>query len=106
MKDGHENIEHHINHTHKGHIDAAIFNLGYLPKGDKSIVTKPDTTIQVINSLLSLRQLRYYCTVISNMVIANNPRATADYLSTLDQKHAQVLQYHFNDVIMLHRFVP
>jgi hypothetical protein len=27
-------------------VDAAIFNLGYLPKGDKSIVTKPETTIQ------------------------------------------------------------
>lgn len=42
---------------HKGHIDAAIFNLGYLPKGDKSIVTKPDTTIQAINSLLSLMSI-------------------------------------------------
>ena len=57
IKDGHENIEHHINDTHKGHIDAAIFNLGYLPKGDKSIVTKPDTTIQAINSLLSLMSI-------------------------------------------------
>ncbi len=35
----------------------AIFNLGYLPKGDKSIVTKPDTTIQAINALLSLMSI-------------------------------------------------
>ena len=30
----------------------AIFNLGYLPGGDKSIVTKPETTISAIEQLL------------------------------------------------------
>ncbi len=72
-KDGHENIEHHINDAHKGHIDAAIFNLGYLPKGDKSIVTKPDTTIQAINSLLSLmHQLKVLLYLLYIMVIAKD----------------------------------
>lgn len=44
----------------KGQIDAAIFNLGYLPKGDKSIVTRPETTIKAINAIfdyLSVEEL-------------------------------------------------
>ncbi|HFE4922619.1 TPA: class I SAM-dependent methyltransferase [Staphylococcus aureus] len=98
IKDGHENIEHHINDTHKGHIDAAIFNLGYLPKGDKSIVTKPDTTIQAINSLLSLMSIEGIIVLViyhGHSEGQIEKHALLDYLSTLDQKHAQFLQYQF-----------
>ncbi|MBP2097708.1 class I SAM-dependent methyltransferase [Enterococcus rivorum] len=34
-------------------LTAAIFNLGYLPKSDKQIITKPDTTKQALDRLLS-----------------------------------------------------
>ncbi len=84
--------------THKGHIDAAIFNLGYLPKGDKSIVTKPDTTIQAINSLLSLMSIEGIIVLViyhGHSEGQIEKHALLDYLSTLDQKHAQVLQYQF-----------
>ena len=40
--------------TDYGHIDAAIFNLGYLPKGDKSVVTKPQTTIAAIEDIFQI----------------------------------------------------
>ena len=87
-----------INDAHKGHIDAAIFNLGYLPKGDKSIVTKPDTTIQAINSLLSLMSIEGIIVLViyhGHSEGQIEKHALLDYLSTLDQKHAQVLQYQF-----------
>src|SRR5699024_11728926 len=32
-------------------IQAAIFNLGYLPKSDKHIITQPETTIQALDAL-------------------------------------------------------
>jgi len=35
-------------------VDAVIFNLGYLPGGDHSIHTKPDTTICAIEKSLAL----------------------------------------------------
>lgn len=98
VKDGHENIEHHINDAHKGHIDAAIFNLGYLPKGDKSIVTKPDTTIQAINALLSLMSTEGIIVLViyhGHSEGQLEKQALLDYLSTLEQKHAQVLKYQF-----------
>ena len=33
-------------------VDAAMFNLGYLPRGDRRIVTRPFTTIPAITALL------------------------------------------------------
>ncbi|WP_207726078.1 class I SAM-dependent methyltransferase [Massiliimalia timonensis] len=30
-------------------IDAAVFNLGYLPNGDKSVTTLPQTTLQAVS---------------------------------------------------------
>ena len=54
IHDGHENILNDIPSDIIGNVDAAIFNLGYLPKGDKSIVTKPETTIQAIESIFKL----------------------------------------------------
>ncbi len=35
-------------------ISAAVFNLGYLPRGDKSVTTKPQTTITAIKKILPL----------------------------------------------------
>ncbi|EOH94614.1 rRNA methylase [Enterococcus haemoperoxidus ATCC BAA-382] len=54
----------HVSLVHKGHetinrtipektqLTAAIFNLGYLPKSDKQIITKPDTTKKALDALL------------------------------------------------------
>ena len=43
---GHEEADHYVNQ-----VKAAIFNLGYLPSADKSIITQPRTTIQAIDKL-------------------------------------------------------
>lgn len=54
---------HHLGHQHvrstipvnlHGSISGAIFNLGYLPGGDMSIVTIPDTTISAIEQLMEI----------------------------------------------------
>ncbi|WP_251866716.1 class I SAM-dependent methyltransferase [Enterococcus malodoratus] len=47
---GHETIEEKIASDHP--IRAAIFNLGYLPKSDKQIVTLPETTKQAMTAIL------------------------------------------------------
>ena len=43
---GHENVDQYI-----ATIKAAIFNLGYLPSADKSVITQPHTTIQALEKL-------------------------------------------------------
>ncbi|WP_445081030.1 tRNA (mnm(5)s(2)U34)-methyltransferase [Lactococcus sp. KTH0-1S] len=44
---GHEKLSEYV----KEPIKAAIFNLGYLPKTDKSVVTKADTTLTALEAL-------------------------------------------------------
>ncbi len=39
---------------HHGHINAIMFNLGYLPGGDKSIITQTDTTLCALNAATAL----------------------------------------------------
>lgn len=46
---GHEEVDFYVNR-----VKAAIFNLGYLPSADKSIITQPRTTIQAIDKLCHL----------------------------------------------------
>ena len=46
--DGHENLDRYITEP----IRAAIFNLGYLPSADKSVITKPHTTLEAIEKIL------------------------------------------------------
>lgn len=43
--DSHANMEKYLPETIKGKLGGAIFNLGYLPHSDKTIITKGNTTI-------------------------------------------------------------
>lgn len=47
---GHERVADYVS----GPIDGAIFNLGYLPKADKSVVTQPKTTLSALRQILNL----------------------------------------------------
>jgi hypothetical protein len=47
---GHEQMEHHVS----GPVNTVMFNLGYLPSGDKSKVTVAETTIIAIRTSLRL----------------------------------------------------
>ncbi|WP_207694717.1 hypothetical protein DOK67_0000522 [Enterococcus sp. DIV0212c] len=47
---GHETIDTTI--PENTQLSAAVFNLGYLPKSDKQIITKPDTTKKALDALL------------------------------------------------------
>ena len=48
--DSHENL---LKYIEEG-IDAAIYNLGFLPGGDKNITTKSDSTLKSIEAALEL----------------------------------------------------
>lgn len=48
--DGHEHLNYYL--PTDTPIKAAIFNLGYLPKSDKSVITLPDTTKKALDELL------------------------------------------------------
>lgn len=52
VNDSHANIRQHV----APGLKAAIFNLGYLPGGDKSLATHADSTVQALDAALALLQ--------------------------------------------------
>ncbi len=51
-------------HEQKGKISAVIFNLGYLPKGDKKITTVYQTTIKAIEDSIELLNNKGICLLV------------------------------------------
>lgn len=50
LSDGHQ----HLDRLVKEQVDAIMFNLGYLPGSDRSVITTPDNTIAGIKASLGL----------------------------------------------------
>ncbi|TRM13003.1 methyltransferase domain-containing protein [Lentibacillus cibarius] len=53
INDSHSNFIHHIPVDRLTRLGGAIFNLGYLPGSDKSMITKSETTILALEGILS-----------------------------------------------------
>lgn len=95
---GHEHLDTYVPNEHIGKITGAIFNLGYLPGGDKSIVTQAETTI---TSLKKLFEMMAPEGIIVLVIYHGHPGGEAerdalmDYVQNLSQHKAHVLKYDF-----------
>lgn len=90
--DGHQHIDHYVNQP----IHAAIFNLGYLPSADKTVITKPDTTLIAVEKILKklevggrLAIMIYYGHEGGDM----EKDAVLEYVNQLDQWLFTVMLY-------------
>jgi 16S rRNA C1402 N4-methylase RsmH len=94
----HDQLIKKIPEPYHGKITGAIFNLGYLPGGDKQIVTKPDSTIRAVEQLLEIMAPEG---IIVLVIYHGHPEgaverdALLEYVQTLDQQKAHVLRYEF-----------
>ncbi len=91
---GHENI----NQLVDGSINAAIFNLGYLPGSDKNIITRPDTTLAAIKACLDKLEVNGIVILVLYYGHAGGPQekdAVIEYAKSLNQKTFSVMQYQF-----------
>ncbi|MGK0551117.1 class I SAM-dependent methyltransferase [Enterococcus faecalis] len=79
-------------------ITAAIFNLGYLPKSDKQVITQPTTTHQALTSLLP------HLTSGGRIVLvvyyghpggAKELTMLQEYTASLPQDNYNVMRYEF-----------
>ncbi len=50
---GHEEIDTRLPSILQGRISVVMFNLGYLPGGDKQIITRTETTLQALEKALA-----------------------------------------------------
>ena len=51
---GHEKMLEYIPHAFTGKVNLIVFNLGYLPHADKTVITHKNTTIQALNASIQL----------------------------------------------------
>ena len=94
INDSHENIDRYI----KTKLNFIIYNLGYLPKGDKTIVTNVKSTIKSINKALNLMNINgimLITTYIGHLGGKSEDQAVNELLSSLDQKVFNVLKNDF-----------
>lgn len=93
---GHENIGHYLDDTIQ--INGAIFNLGYLPSSDKSIITLFETTKQAIDWIINHLAPKGRCVLV---LYYGHPggneekEAVINYCATLPQDQFQVMTYQF-----------
>lgn len=98
IHDSHAHIDQYIPVTMNGKITAAIFNLGYLPRGDKTIITTPASTIAAIKKLLQFIRLGGR---IALVIYHGHPGGQEEknevlsFVTSLSQAHYEVVQYAF-----------
>lgn len=92
--DGHENMNKYID----GKVSCVLFNLGYLPRCEHMIITKPNTTIKAIKHSLSLLKPHG---VISIAIYTGHPggmeekNSVYEFVKSLDQREFNVLECGF-----------
>lgn len=98
FKSGHEHIIDLIPKKNHGQISSAIFNLGYLPKGCKTVTTKGDSTIKAIKQLLKIIKING---IIVLVIYHGHPEGKQEmneileFVKSLNQNEASVLEYRF-----------
>jgi len=98
IHDNHANIKQFLPNELYGTIGGVVFNLGYLPKSDKQIITKGSTTVEAIKTLI--KYIRKHALIV--IVIYHGHEGGKEekemvlsFVKELDQSYYSVLKYEF-----------
>ena len=92
--DGHERMKEYVSEE----VSAVLFNFGYLPGGDHSVATKPETSVAAVEQGLSLLRtggVMSLCIYSGGDTGYEEKNALLAYLKHLDQKKWLVLVSEF-----------
>ena len=98
VKKSHAKVKEVVPSHQHGKIKGAIFNLGYLPGSDKSIVTVPDSTISSIEQILEMMAPEGIIVIViyhGHEGGAIEKDALMNYVQSIPQDQAHVLIYRF-----------
>lgn len=98
IKDSHANVGNYLTSEKKNQLGGAIFNLGYLPRGDKSIITTPDSTISAIDTILDFLKGNGLIVIViyhGHQGGTEEKTAVLNFVSRLPQDKYHVLRYEF-----------
>lgn len=88
----HAELDHYVTEP----IRAAIFNLGYLPSADKSIITQAQSTLTALDKVLTLLEVGGRVSVMiyyGHEGGSEEKDAVLDFVSQLPQTQFTVMQY-------------
>lgn len=97
IQDSHDQFQHYLPEGTK-EIGGAIFNLGFLPGSDKTVITRPKSTLKAVKGMLDYLKKQG---ILILVVYHGHPggdeekEALLNYLSTLNQQAFTVLRYGF-----------
>lgn len=94
IHDGHENILNYI----KKEIDFGIYNLGFLPGGDKTITTEKDTVLSSLQDLLSILKIGGFILITcypGHPEGKEEANMLENFLKEQDQKDFTIVKYNF-----------
>lgn len=89
---GHEAVDEYVTEP----VRAAIFNLGYLPSADKSVITLPDTTLLALSKILKLLEVGGRVTIMVYYGHEGGDMekdALLDFVRQLDQRLVSAMLY-------------
>jgi predicted methyltransferase len=89
----HDQMESIIPVTMHGHIAAIMFNLGFLPGGERSLITKTDTTLRALDAALRLLRSGGIVTVV---IYPGHPGGDEESMAI--QAWATQLPHHYYQV--------
>ncbi|MCP8617816.1 class I SAM-dependent methyltransferase [Salirhabdus salicampi] len=98
IQDSHEKVLTYLREDAIYNIGGAIFNLGYLPGSDKSVITKPNSTWNAVQTVLThLKRNKVVVLVVYYGHEGGNEEKNylLHQLGQLPQKSFNVLQYRF-----------
>lgn len=96
VHDSHAQMDRYV--SEQATIGGAIFNLGYLPRSDKKVITKPDSTIEAIDKILPLLKENGLIVLVVYHGHAggkDEKHALLKHVIELDQQKYTVLRYGF-----------
>lgn len=97
IADGHENMHHYLKDRK---VTAFVFNLGYLPGGDHSLHTQPETTIAALQTAVSaMTATGIICVSIyyGRDSGVTERDAVLKYLQTLDSHQYNVIIHQYTN---------
>lgn len=98
IKDSHANLKKYLAADHIKQIGGAIFNLGYLPRSDKQVITKSSSTLPAIKQILDyLQKGRLLILVVYHGHEGGDTEKNdiLAFMKQLDQKQYSVATYQF-----------
>ncbi len=90
---GHETLSKHLPERHCGRLAAVMFNLGYLPGSDKSLITRTPTTLAAVAQALDWLRPGGLMTVVvypGHAGGAEEAREIAAWAARLDPRQCEV----------------